>query len=157
MRRLVAFGLLLILAGCDAYGDDSSDLPAGSPTFDTATVYIETDDDTALFNVEVADTPEERAYGLMNRESLPDDSGMLFVFFEPASSGFWMKDTPLPLSIAFFDRDGEIIAMYDMDPCEKDPCKTYRPPQRYWGALEVKQGVLEEQGVEVGDVVRTNQ
>ena len=157
MRRLFALVLLLFLAGCDAYGDETSGLPAGSPTFDTATAYIETDGNTALFNVEVADTPEERAYGLMNRESLPEDSGMLFVFFEPSSGGFWMKDTPVPLSIAFFDEDGEIISMYDMDPCTKEPCKSYRPERRYWGALEVNQGAFEEHGVEVGDVVRTNQ
>ena len=145
------------MAGCDAYGDDSSELPAGSPTFDTATVYIETDDDTVLFNVEVADTPEERAYGLMNRESLADDSGMLFVFFEPSAGGFWMKDTLVPLSITFFDKGGQILSIIDMEPCAKETCDLYGPPGRYWGALEVKQGAFEDQGVEVGDVVRTNQ
>lgn len=157
MRRLAALVLLVFLVGCDAYGDESSHLPAGSPTFDTATAYIETEDDTALFNVEVADTPEERAYGLMNRKSLPEDSGMLFVFFEPSSGGFWMKDTLVPLSIAFFDHDGKITAIYDMDPCTKEPCRSYRPRKPYWGALEVNQGVFEEHGIEVGDTVRTNQ
>ena len=80
--------------------------------------------------VEVADTQEEREVGLMNRESLPADAGMIFVF-EEDTGGFWMKDTLIPLSIAFAAADGTIVSILDMDPCEADPCEIYDPGVPY--------------------------
>jgi uncharacterized membrane protein (UPF0127 family) len=118
------------------------------------TVIIDTGEETTLVDVEVAQTDEQRARGLMGRRSLPDDAGMVFMFFERTSSGFWMKNTLIPLSIAFFDRDGEILRILDMDPCRRDPCKVYEPRVAYWGALEVNQGAFERWGVEEGDVIR---
>ena len=81
--------------------------------------------------VEVADTQEEREVGLMNRESLPVDAGMIFLFEEDNVGGFWMKDTLIPLSIAFADADGTILSILDMDPCEADPCEIYDPGVPY--------------------------
>ena len=89
----------------------------------------------------------------MFRESLGANRGMLFVFFEPTTSGFWMKDTLIPLSIAFFDRDGRIVDIVDMDPCKREPCRVYASDAPYVGALEVNQGFFERNGIEVGDVV----
>jgi uncharacterized membrane protein (UPF0127 family) len=88
-------------------------------------------------DVEVADSDDERAAGLMNRESLPEDAGMIFVFPEDHSGGFWMKDTLIPLSIAFADADGRILRILDMTPCEVDPCRIYDPAVSYRSALEV--------------------
>lgn len=118
---------------------------------------IATDNGVVLIRTEVADSEEERRVGLMNRTKLDEDSGMLFVFFEEHSGGFWMKDTLIPLSIAYFDNEGRIVSILDMEPCRKDLCPTYDPGVPYWGALEVNLGAFDEWGVEEGDIIRTNQ
>ena len=87
----------------------------------------------------------------MSREFIPDDAGMIFLFDEPTTSGFWMKDTLIPLSIAFADADGRILRILDMEPCEADPCEIYDPGVPYWSALEVNQGAFVRWGVEEGD------
>jgi uncharacterized membrane protein (UPF0127 family) len=145
----------IILTSCGSGG--ASSRPSASPSFDVATVLIETDDDPVLITAEVAQTPKQRAVGLMNRKSLSIDEGMLFIFFEESEGGFWMKDTLIPLSIAFFDQEGRILSILDMQPCRREPCKLYDPGVAYWGALEVNQGAFERWGVTEGDVVRTNQ
>jgi uncharacterized membrane protein (UPF0127 family) len=101
--------------------------------------------------VEEADTPAERAHGLMGRTSLGTDEGMVFVFDGPTDGSFWMKDTLIPLSIAFWDEDGRIVGIRDMEPCTADPCPTYGSPEPYVGALEVDQGFFAEHGVVIGD------
>jgi uncharacterized membrane protein (UPF0127 family) len=101
--------------------------------------------------VEVADGDAERAEGLMGRTSLGARSGMAFVWEEPVETTFWMKDTLIPLSIAFWDERGRILAIYDMTPCEEDPCPSYGPDEPFVGALEVNRGFFDEHGVEVGD------
>ncbi|MGH2819982.1 MAG: DUF192 domain-containing protein [Actinomycetota bacterium] len=144
--------LLMLVAGACNSGDDagerSSSADAQSPT---STALIDTGEDSLLLDVEVADDSKERQNGLMGRKSLPERSGMVFIFFGKTSGGFWMKNTLIPLSIAFFDRDGEILRILDMKPCDEDPCKVYEPGVSYWGALEVNQGAFEDWGVEVGD------
>ena len=105
----------------------------------------------AVVDVEIADSDEERQVGLMNRESLPEDAGMLFVFEEDVSFGFWMKNTLIPLSIAFADGDGEIVRILDMEPCEADPCTVYEPEATYRTALEVNRGAFADWGVAEGD------
>ena len=104
--------------------------------------------------VEIAETREERQVGLMNRESLPEDAGMIFLFEADTDVGFWMKNTLIPLSIAFADDDGEIVAILDMEPCESEPCEIYDPGVPYRSALEVNQGAFESWGVAVGDRLR---
>jgi uncharacterized protein len=101
----------------------------------------------------VADSDDERERGLMGRTSLPPDGGMVFHFSEPTDAGFWMKDTRLPLSIAFWDGDGRIIAILDMEPCTNDPCPVYRAGATYETALEMRRGWFAEHGVEIGDRV----
>jgi uncharacterized membrane protein (UPF0127 family) len=64
-----------------------------------------------------------------------------------------MKDTLIPLSIAFWNEQDRIVAILDMEPCEADPCPSYDPEVEFEGALEVNQGFFEEHGVEVGDTV----
>lgn len=108
----------------------------------------------ADLSVEVAQTDEQRQQGLMGREELAGDSGMVFLFGEPHEGGFWMKDTLIPLSIAFWDEDGRVVTILDMEPCEADPCPTYDPGKAYTGAVEVNRGWFEENGVEVGDTAR---
>ena len=102
------------------------------------------------FDVELAVTPEQRRQGLMFREQLGEREGMLFVFDEEQTVSFWMRDTPLPLSIAFIDARGVIVHVADMVPYSEAPVPS-RYPVRY--ALEVNKGALERAGIEVGDLV----
>ncbi len=106
-----------------------------------------------LVNLEVAENDVQHQFGLMHRDFLPEDCGMIFLFFEERTGGFWMKNTLIPLSIAFFDEEGQILSILDMEPCEKDPCKLYTPGVSYNGALEVNQGMFDEWGVETGDEI----
>lgn len=101
--------------------------------------------------VEVAKTPEERAYGLMGRKHLAKDEGMLFIFDTEDYHGFWMKNTLIPLSIAFFDKDGRIVWITDMKPLTLD---SHIPPQRILYALEMNKGWFTKNSIKVGDVVR---
>lgn len=104
----------------------------------------------AVLTVEIAKTHESRAKGLMGRTELADGHGMLFIYDSPQRLVFWMKNTLIPLSIAFFDADKEIINILDMDPPLGSTLVNYRStaPARY--ALEVPQGWFEKHGIERG-------
>jgi hypothetical protein len=83
---------------------------------------------------------------------LPEDDGMLFVFDEATQGSFWMKDTLIPLDIAFWDADGRIHTITRMEPCDLGTdCPSYVPDEPYLFALEMNAGWFAEHGVEVGD------
>ena len=88
------------------------------------------------FRPETALTGSQRGVGLMNRDPAPRD-GMLFVFPEDTTGGFWMKNTLVPLTIAFFDAQGRRVRKLRMTPCREDPCRTYEPGRTYRFALEL--------------------
>jgi uncharacterized membrane protein (UPF0127 family) len=123
------------------------------PVFERASAVIEADGGPVRLDVEIADTDERREFGLMFREALPADSGMVFVYQTDETGGFWMKDTLIPLSIAFYDSNGRILRILDMEPCRADPCPVYDPGVAYRGALEVNRGAFRRWGVEAGDRV----
>lgn len=100
--------------------------------------------------VEIADTPEKMVRGLMFRERLPEDQGMLFDFAVQTQAPFWMKDTSIPLSIAFISADGLIIDIQDMQPFSEE---LHRSPQPYRLAVEVNQGWFQEHGIKIGDTL----
>lgn len=153
MRKLIVLTALLVaLAACSDDGDDGAAAePSPSSSFPVATVLLDNGEESTLVTVEVAETPEQHAIGLAGRESLPEDEGMVFVFFEERELGFWMKDTTIPLSIAYFDEEGTIVRILDMEPCTKDPCPVYNPGAPYMGALEVNQGMFDEWDISEGD------
>jgi uncharacterized membrane protein (UPF0127 family) len=99
--------------------------------------------------VEVASTPAQRQQGLMYRESLPEGRGMLFLHPAPRILRFWMKNTYVPLSIAFIDTEGTIVNIEDMNPLEEVPGAVSLKPVPY--ALEVPQGWFRENSVQAGD------
>ena len=101
-------------------------------------------------SVEVAKTPEERAHGLMGRKDLGKDEGMLFIFEAEGYHGFWMKDTYVPLSIAFIDKEGRIVRITDMKP---RTLESHIPPQPILYALEMKKAWFSNNGIKVGDMV----
>ena len=105
----------------------------------------------AKLHVEIADDTDERRQGLMGVEHLPADQGMAFVWPEPADSTFWMKDTLVPLSIAFVDETGQVIDVLDMQPCEEDPCPRYGIDEPYVLAVEANLGWFDDHGVDTGN------
>lgn len=149
MRRvLVVSFCALLLSGC--YDNKPKVSEAGLAT---GRVLLGGEEDEVFVDVEIAQTPEQRQTGLMHRDSLPEDAGMMFVYFEPTQSGFWMRNVNFPLSIAFVDEDQTIVQIMDMEPCTDDPCPNYVPDREYTAALEVNKGAFEEWGIEVGDTV----
>jgi uncharacterized membrane protein (UPF0127 family) len=143
MRAFRAVAALLVaafLAGCGG-------------GFDQTTGVIKTVGGPVTLELEIAESHDERQQGLMGRESLAEQAGMLFVYPEPHRGSFWMKDTLIPLSIAFLGDRGRVLKILDMEPCRADPCPLYDPGISYSAALEVNQGAFDRWGVEAGDVV----
>jgi uncharacterized membrane protein (UPF0127 family) len=102
--------------------------------------------------VELADDLAEQTKGLMDRTTLGENRGMLFVYPEERELSFWMKNTLIPLSIAFIDSERRIIVIQDMRPLDDEPPHyVSAEPAQY--ALEVNQGFFERRGVKVGDSV----
>ncbi len=100
-----------------------------------------------LIHAQVAATHEQRAIGLMFRKDMPTSEGMLFVFEQPSSQCFWMKNTLLPLTAAFLADDGTIVNLADMQPqSEKSHCSAR--PVRY--VLEMNQGWFAKRGLKAG-------
>jgi len=99
---------------------------------------------------EVASTPRARAMGLMGRVSLLPDQGMLFVYPDEAERSFWMKNTPIPLSIAFIETDGRIVHIADMKPLSEEQVLSKHPAMY---ALEMTRGWFSEHGVKVGQSI----
>lgn len=100
-----------------------------------------------VIQAEVAQTDRERAIGLMHRKTMPANNGMLFVFEEPSPQCFWMRNTLLPLSIAFIADDGSVVNIADMKPLdETSHCSA--KPVRY--ALEMNQGWFAKRGIKAG-------
>jgi uncharacterized membrane protein (UPF0127 family) len=100
---------------------------------------------------EVADDPAERALGLMHRDSLDTDAGMLFVYTDSAIREFWMKDTRIPLSIAFIDEAGKVVRVAEMQPFDETRTSSLYPA-RY--ALEMTTGWFAAHDVAKGAVVK---
>jgi len=100
--------------------------------------------------VEVADEAAERHNGLMYRKSMPDDHGMLFVYSEPQPLGFWMKNTNIPLDIAYLDETGRILNIEAMKPYDETSVRSAAPAMY---ALEMNQGWFATHGIDRGAVV----
>lgn len=113
-------------------------------------------DSRPRIDLRLARTEQERETGLMYVDDLPPDSGMLFMYTAPATEGYWMYHTLLPLSIAWIDRDGTIVDIQDMprldDPnnVQEAASTVYTPAAPYWYALEVNEGWFVQNGVGVG-------
>jgi hypothetical protein len=101
--------------------------------------------------VEVVETYEKRQQGLMFRDKLEEDHGMLFVFPDEAHLSFWMKDTKIPLSIAFIKADGWIAQIESMEP---NSLKTHNSETRVRYALEMNDGWFKENNIRVGDKIK---
>jgi len=115
-------------------------------------LLVETASSQYRFEVEVADDPAERAEGLMYRQSLADNAGMLFLYPKPQPVEFWMKNTPLSLDIVFVRADGTIARIAaDTTPMSEDRIPSGEPVV---AVLEVRAGTMRQLGVAVGDRLR---
>lgn len=117
----IALFLALLVAGCTG---TNVDIEAGS----------------SIINAEIADSPDKWSTGLMNRQSLAENTGMLFVFPDSAPRSFWMKNTLIPLDIIFIDEKGTVINIEEAEPCKADPCRTYQSERNARYVLEVNMG-----------------
>ncbi len=174
LGALLAVTALAVLAACGDAGADGSGAPDGEPAAqavpDTAGPAADTADagsdradrdadrrPTTRLRVaghevraEVADSESERRRGLMGRDSLPEDHGMLFVYPEQRTLSFWMRNTKIPLDIAFADRRGIIVDVQTMEPESEELHRSGRPAKY---ALEMAAGWFEAHGVRVGDQI----
>lgn len=99
---------------------------------------------------EVVDNNKTRARGLMFRQSLPQEAGMLFVFQDEQPRCFWMKNTSIPLSIAYINSQGEILDIFDLQPHDETSVCSTQPAMF---ALEVNQGWFNQKGITIGDKI----
>jgi uncharacterized membrane protein (UPF0127 family) len=135
----LVIALILTLASC---GDEP-------PPYKLERVRLRVKD--KIIVAECARTPREQARGLMYRRSLGKNDGMLFIYDSPRYLSFWMKNTRIPLSIAFLDGKGKIVRIEHMRPYDSTTLHPSLQPVRY--ALEMNQGWFEKNGVGVGDVI----
>lgn len=149
--------LILVLAGCSAAGDAETSTTTRGATTPTTDQAISVPPGLAdhdldmvvvgdrLMLLAVADSPQLRSQGLMGVTDLLDLDGMLFYWRHEASGGFWMKDTLIPLDIAWFAEDGSFAGRASMVPCVAEPCEIYSPGEgidfRY--AIEARPGDLD--------------
>ncbi len=117
------------------------------PTVLPGTLYVAGD---TLF-VDILTTEEERALGLMFRPELPENRGALFVFPHPQRLSFWMKNTWIPLDLAFLNAAGVIVELHPLTPLDEHPVTSSFPVPF---ALEVNRGYFQKRGVGVGDTIR---
>ena len=136
IRSILYSILFLLLFSCSA--DNTSKNPV---------VHI----GRTAIEVELANTPEKRQQGLMNRTSLDDEKGMLFIFEKEKYLYFWMKNTGIPLSIAYISSSGQIIDILDLEPYSLKLVQSSKPALY---ALEVNRGFFMKKGIKVGDTVK---
>ena len=141
MNRAAIFGVVLIVGGILAQETAQLALPAITISVGGKTV-----------TAEVADEPQERVTGLMFRKNLASDSGMLFVMPEPEHAAFWMKNTTLPLSVAYINESGLILEIHDLRPLDEKPVPSAFSNIAY--ALEMEQGWFARNGILAGDRIK---
>ena len=124
-----ALGLLLLASACAAK-------PVAVNLTRASVRFVPEDGAQVTLEVSVADTFAERQQGLSGVKHLSAGTGMAFAFARPTTDTFWMKDTLIPLSVAFVRADGTIVAIREMTPCTADPCSTYGSPEPYTLAIE---------------------
>ncbi len=148
MSRAAAAAALLALVPLACASQKGSE-----PTVPAPRVVVETSSGARLaVDVELARNDRERARGLMDRPSLPENAGMLFVFDESAVQSFWMKNTLIPLDMLFISDDGHVVGIVESaEPRTLSP-RTVGKPSRY--VLEVNGGWSRAHGVRAGDRVR---
>jgi uncharacterized protein len=168
--RVAALPMILLAAtGCDRPATTVTTTPNGSTLelpaevqpveFAASRIVIRTQAGEAHeLTVELAEAPQQQERGLMYRTSMPEESGMLFIYPESQGSGFYMLNTRIPLSAAYADDEGVIFQIVDMAPCESPyavicarESRPYRAESPFRYGLEVNQDYLAHRGIGIGD------
>ena len=111
----------------------------------------------ASFKVEIASTSAQHQKGLMHREDLAEDQGMLFIYQKEQSLSFWMKNTLIPLDIIYIGQDKKVVSVSaNVQPCKEDPCSGYPSKGKASYVLEINGGLAEEFEIEKGTEVKIN-
>ncbi len=152
-RHTTAHTIVIAAACALLVGGTARAVAQTAPTLRRGMLVLLQDKVRVNLTVEIADTPESREVGLMNRPSLPDDAGMLFVFESTSHWAFWMRNTLIPLSVAFIDEQWKIVDIQDMrvgpNP-QTGRMDIYEAAQPSRYALEVNQGLFARRGIGVG-------
>jgi len=128
----------------------SAQASGGAPTVD---YQLRGAGQPVTVRLEVAADPPSRTRGLSKRRSVPANTGMVFLYPVDTTGGFWMKDTLVPLSIAFVAANGQVVSVIEMVPCRADPCQVYAPATPYRYAVELPSGSFAAAGVGPGSLV----
>ncbi len=146
MTRSLIFSAMLTLLS--TVGCDSQATKAVPDSSSPRTVRIQLGKQT--FTLEIADTDESREHGLMQRETMPEDHGMIFVFADERPLSFWMKNTSIPLDIIFINGANRIVSIHQMTPFDLSSTRS-AAPAKY--AIELNQGAAADAGLKAGDEV----
>ena len=146
MRQVFFIMLGLLLAAACSTNVDTS----------RASVSFATSSGESEVLVEVAQTPLELQQGLMYRESLDENSGMIFLFDNDHVRTFWMKNTLIPLDMIFVHSNGTIVKIHTAQPCSADPCATYSSEEPAQYVIEVNAGHAALNNITVGSQVELN-
>ncbi|MFC7290734.1 DUF192 domain-containing protein [Hirschia litorea] len=149
MKKLLS---TLAVLSVVAMGHPAALAQDGGVKFETGSLVIKTDDSQLTFNIEIADSAEETTQGLMFRETLAEDAGMLFDFGVPREPNMWMKNTLIPLDILFLDDEGVIVAIARN--ARPHSQRRISPGMIVKGVLELNGGVAAKMDIQPGDVVQ---
>ncbi|MBA2466429.1 MAG: DUF192 domain-containing protein [Sphingomonas sp.] len=153
MAGAAALLLAAGLAACTPQGANGSSVSERSTAgLEQVPLTVQSRSGTHRFMVEVARSPEQQAQGLMHRQSLAPDRGMLFLYAPPQNASFWMKNTVIPLDLVFIREDGTIaLIAANTVPLSLDPIPSLEP---VGAVLEIAGGRAAELGIQAGDTVR---
>lgn len=153
----LGIALLILLSSCSfitsakkTIANASEEIKQGQMLPITATAEIA----EATIQLEVAQTPQQQATGLMYRDCLADDRGMLFPFGTARIARFWMKNVPISLDMIFLNGDRVVGIAADVPPCQVNPCPVYGPEAKVNQVIELGGGRAEELGIKIGDQIK---
>ena len=146
MKKILVLFLLFFLIGCAKIINENS-----------RKISIYNGKNLIELNVEIADDNDKREKGLMFREKLDNNSGMLFVFENENYQIFWMKNTLIPLDIIFIDKSLKIVDIKYAVPCKEDPCALYKSSKPAKYVLEVNGNFTTINDIRLGDKIILNQ
>ena len=145
MKKIIVIFLLIFLIGCGKIFSQK-----------TERIFIDNGKEWIELNVEIADDSEERSNGLMFREKLEENKGIIFIFDDENYQSFWMKNTLIPLDMIFVSKNLEIVDVKTAVPCKNDPCTLYKPSKPAKYVIEANAGFAAKNSINDGDKLIPN-
>ena len=145
------FVLVIAMLACACGGEGESNDP---PLLPTRQLTVSQGTVSQKLTVELALSASEQQQGLMFRQSMPEERGMLFILGRQLASGFWMKNTYIPLDIAYLDSDGTVLDIIPGEPLNET---IHKPAKPYWNVLEVNRGWFARHNLGIGSKVEIPQ